>query len=71
MSDYTDRFPTKITEAEWKKVPKDKQRRTPLTNLRQHFFTNKDNPEGFWTTETINFIILDKEGLSHGNNVND
>lgn len=71
MSNYADNFPTKITEAEWKKIPKDSKRRTPLTNLRQYLFTNKDNPEGLWITEDVNFIILDKEGLSHGNNVND
>ena len=71
MSNYADSFATKITEAEWKKIPKDKKRRTPLTNLRQTLHTDKENKEGFWITEDINFIILDKEGLSHGDNTND
>jgi len=65
-TNYADLFPTKITEAEWKEIPKQLKRRTPLTNLRQYFQSNKSNPKGFWITEDINFIILDKEGLGHG-----
>jgi hypothetical protein len=55
-----------ITEKQWKEIPGKQKRKTPLTRLRQFLFTNKDNPEGMWITETVNFIILDKEGGSHG-----
>jgi hypothetical protein len=58
-----------VTEKEWKEIPNKKKRKTPLTKLRQWLWS-AGNPDESWITETVNFIILDKEGRSHANETN-
>ena len=48
---------------EWEQIPKQLKSKTPLTKLWQYYWTNPaDKSQPVWITETINFIILDKEG---------
>ena len=49
-----------ITEQEWKEIPRIHKRETPLTKLKQCLFINKENPEGIWITESINFTIIEE-----------
>jgi hypothetical protein len=51
-----------LTKQEWKEIPARQKRKTPLTKLRQFLYKNPEGKADEWITETVNFIILDKEG---------
>jgi hypothetical protein len=51
-----------LTEKEWRKIPKSIKRKTPLTGLRQFLYKSTGGMADVWITETVNFIISDKEG---------
>lgn len=61
-----------VSEKEWKDIPERDKRVTPLTGLRQYLWSNpEDRAERMWITESINFIISDKEGSRYADNTND